>query len=63
MPIAKLPAPALNRIEIEVSNTLLQALQKLAADAPLLNAERFEIAALNFMVARALWHNKRAQTG
>jgi hypothetical protein len=63
MPIAKLPAPALTRIEVEVSHTLSQALQKLAAGVPLSNAERFEIAALNFMVARALWHNKRAQAG
>jgi hypothetical protein len=62
MPIAKLPAPASIRIEIEVSYTLLQALEKkLPGDASLSNDERFEIAVLKFMAARALCLNKRAR--
>jgi hypothetical protein len=62
MPIAKLPAPAPIQIEIDVSYTLLQALdKKLQGDDSLSNDERFEIAALKFMMARALCLNKPAR--
>jgi hypothetical protein len=57
----ELPASPLTRIEIEVSDTLLAALQKAPpGNAPLSAAERLEIAILTFATARALWANKRA---
>ena len=61
MPIEKLAAPAPIRTEIEVSPALLVALGKLRGEHALSNAERFEIAALKFTVARALCINKRAR--
>ena len=57
--------PASNPIRIEmldVSQDMLAALQKAAAVSELSNAERFEIAALTFMVARALCLNNRARS-
>jgi hypothetical protein len=62
MPIEKLPASAPIRTEIEVCSTLLIALGKLQGEDKLSNAERFEIAALKFTVARAICINNRAQT-
>jgi hypothetical protein len=57
-----LPASPPIRIEmLDVSQDLLAALQKAAAVSALSNAERFEIAALTFMVARALCLNIRAR--
>ncbi len=57
-----LPASPPIRIEmLDVSQDLLAALQKVAAVSALSNAERFEIAALTFMVARALRLNIRAR--
>ena len=63
MPIEKLPAPAPIRTEIDVSITLLKALDKTlpCGDAPLSSDERFEIAALKFTVAHALCLNKHAR--
>jgi hypothetical protein len=57
----KLPASPPIRVEIDVSQDLLAALQKISSVAVLPNAERFEIAALTFMVARALCINNRAR--
>jgi hypothetical protein len=45
---------------IEISAPLLAALQKLSASASLTREEQFEVAAITFMVARALAINKRA---
>jgi hypothetical protein len=57
-----LPASPPIRIEmLDVSQDLLAALQKAAAVSELSNVERFEIAALTFMVARALCLNNRAR--
>ena len=56
------PAPPVIRVEIEVNGELLAALQKLASCAPLSNTERFEIAALTFMTARALCAKKRPRS-
>jgi hypothetical protein len=57
-----LPASPPIRIEmLDVSQDLLAALQKAAAVSAMSNAERFEIAALTFMVARALYLNNRAR--
>jgi hypothetical protein len=58
----KLHAPAPSRVEIDASQDLLAALQKISSVAVLSNAERFEIAALTFMVARALCRNERARS-
>jgi hypothetical protein len=52
-------SPAI-RIEIDVGPSLLAALQKLSAQAPLTSEELFEVATITFMVARALAANKRA---
>lgn len=57
----QLPASPPIRVEIDVSKDLLSTLYKIASVAVLSNAERFEIAALTFMVARALRVNKRAR--
>lgn len=54
----KLPAPAL--VEIDASQDLLAALQQFSSVAVLSSAERFEIAALTFMVARALCRRRRS---
>jgi hypothetical protein len=59
VPIEKLPASA--PIRTEVCTTLLIALGKLQGEDKLSNAERFEIAALKFTVARAICINNRAQ--
>jgi hypothetical protein len=57
-----LPASPPIRIEmLDVSQDLLAALQKAAAVSELSNAERFEIAALTFMVARALTLRKKTE--
>jgi hypothetical protein len=57
-----LPASPPIRIEmLDVSQDLLAALQKAAAVSELSNAERFEIAALTFTVARALCLNNLAR--
>ncbi len=56
-----LPARARSRIEIEFSQDLLTALQKIDG-AALSKVERFEIAALTFIVARAL-HQQTRQRG
>jgi hypothetical protein len=57
-----LPASPPIRIEmLDVSQDLLAALQKVSAVSALSNAERFEIAALTFMVARALCLNNRTR--
>jgi hypothetical protein len=56
------PLPAI-RISIDVSAPLLEALQKLSsAHDTLTREERFEVAAIKFLVARALAVNKRAGT-
>jgi len=46
-------------IAIEVGDVLLAALQKASAVTSLSSAERFEIAGLTFMAARALCRHKR----
>jgi hypothetical protein len=48
-------------VEIDVSQELLAALQKISGVAVLSNAERFEIAALTLMIPRALCLYKRAR--
>jgi hypothetical protein len=53
--------PASPRVEIDASQDLLAALQKISSVAVLSNAERFEIAALTFIVARALCRNQRSR--
>ena len=53
--------PASPRVEIDVSQELLAALQKISGVAVLSNAERFEIAALTLMIPRALCLYKRAR--
>jgi hypothetical protein len=55
-----LPAAPATHIEIQVNADLLSALQKLAEGQSISNAERFEIAALTFMTAKALLIKKRA---
>jgi hypothetical protein len=54
------PKPTCRLVQID-NSTLLIPLGKLQGDNALLDAERFEIAALKFTVARALCIKKRAR--
>jgi hypothetical protein len=54
------PTPHSIRVEIEVRAELLSALERMRGVAPLSNTERFEIAALTFIAARALSANRRS---
>jgi len=59
MTIAIIPEPTTIRMEIDVSQALLKALQKLPVDGALTSEERFEIACLIFLTARALRQQTR----
>jgi hypothetical protein len=61
MPHHSQSPPSAIRVEIEIGAPLLAALQKLSAQDPLNREEQFEVAAITFMVARALTTNKRAR--
>jgi hypothetical protein len=60
MSTSSLPSQNPINIAIEVGDVLLTALQKASSLTTLSNAERFEIAGLTFMAARALCLRKRA---
>jgi hypothetical protein len=51
--------PSAIHISIDVSAPLLDALQKLSARETLTREERFEIAGLTFLTARALCYHRR----
>ncbi len=61
MPNTMPPAFRQITIEIEVNDELLAALEKSRGVAGLSNAERFEIAVVTLMAARAICLDKRAQ--